>query len=128
MKESAVQEKVPESAPAPAVSQLQPRFSGRRTVHPILRLQLTIGNQAVQHFIQAKLKVGAVSDDYEKEADRFAEEVVGESGPLLKCACGGVAGLDGMCVECRKKTNSLHRRNRNVGTGTANGAGAPQIV
>jgi Domain of unknown function (DUF4157) len=49
--------------------------------HPILALQRTIGNEAVQRFlqatqIQAKLKVNEAGDKFEREADRTAETVM----------------------------------------------------
>jgi Domain of unknown function (DUF4157) len=79
MKESTVQAKMPESAPAQAVSQPQSTFSARHTVHPILQLQRAVGNQTVQRLIQRK------------------------------CACGGETGVDGECEECRKKRLALQR-------------------
>jgi RNase P protein component len=45
-------------------------------LHPLLRLQQTVGNQAVSHLIQAKLKVGQPGDRYEQEADRVADAVM----------------------------------------------------
>ena len=45
-------------------------------VHEILRLQKTLGNQAVSRMIQAKLAVGQPGDPYEREADRVADHVV----------------------------------------------------
>jgi len=48
----------------------------------LLRLNHVAGNQAVSHLIQAKLRVGAANDEYEKEADRKASEVV--SSPASK--------------------------------------------
>jgi uncharacterized protein DUF4157 len=45
-------------------------------VHPILHLQRTIGNRAVQRFIQAKLQVSQPGDVYEQEADQAAKHVV----------------------------------------------------
>src|SRR6266446_2783195 len=48
------------------------------SVNPILQLQQTLGNQAVQRLlesraIQARLKVSRPDDIYEQEADRVAE-------------------------------------------------------
>jgi len=64
-----------------------PSFQGE--LHPILQLQLTIGNHAVGRLIQAKrltpqgkilglqrkLTVGAANDQYEQEADRVADQM-----------------------------------------------------
>jgi hypothetical protein len=44
--------------------------------HPLLQLQTTIGNQAVQRLLQAKLKISHPRDRYEREADRTAEQVL----------------------------------------------------
>ncbi|GMT47982.1 MAG: hypothetical protein IEMM0007_1548 [bacterium] len=59
------------------------RFSKsmRSTVDPILHLQKSIGNQAVQRLfksgaIQAKLRIGNPNDIYEQEADRVADQVM----------------------------------------------------
>jgi hypothetical protein len=53
----------------------------RALIHPILRLQQTVGNQAVQRLlrsrtIQAKLTISQPGDIYEEEADRIAHQVV----------------------------------------------------
>jgi hypothetical protein len=42
----------------------------------ILQLQRAYGNRAVTNLIQPKLKVGPVSDKYEQEADRMADQVL----------------------------------------------------
>ncbi|HEY9607359.1 MAG TPA: DUF4157 domain-containing protein, partial [Allocoleopsis sp.] len=46
------------------------------SLHPLLRLQQQVGNQAVSRLIQAKLKVGKPNDVYEQEADRVADSVM----------------------------------------------------
>jgi outer membrane biosynthesis protein TonB len=53
-------------------------------VHPLLQLQGKIGNQAVSHLIQAKLKVGQPGDIYEQEADRTADTVMRMPEPLVQ--------------------------------------------
>src|SRR5262245_47319011 len=60
--------------------------SARAPVHPVLALQQTIGNQAVQrliqsHQIQTKLKISQPGDQYEQEADRVADTVMRMSEP-----------------------------------------------
>jgi hypothetical protein len=55
--------------------------SSYSATHPILHLQQTIGNHAVQRLvrsgiIQTKLKVSQPNDVYEEEANRIAEEVM----------------------------------------------------
>jgi len=53
-------------------------------IHPILQLQQSIGNRALQRLLvsrgtmlQHKLVVGAANDPYEQEADRVARQVMG---------------------------------------------------
>lgn len=46
------------------------------TPHNILFLQRTVGNHTVSRLIQAKLKIGQPGDEYEREADRVAEQVL----------------------------------------------------
>jgi hypothetical protein len=55
----------------------------RAPLHPVLQLQQSIGNRALQRLVgsrsvalQPKLTVGAADDPYEREADRVAEKVV----------------------------------------------------
>jgi hypothetical protein len=74
------------------------------TLHSLIQLQKTIGNQAIQRFvssnnihsgisssnhkevairnIQTKLKVSKPGDVYEQEADRVAEEIQRKSEPV----------------------------------------------
>ena len=54
----------------------QSPMQGQAAMHPMLQLQRQIGNRAVGGMIQAKLKIGAAQDKYEREADRIATEVV----------------------------------------------------
>src|SRR3954470_17557826 len=54
----------------------KPILSNRTPVHPILQLQKAVGNRAVNHLIQTKLKIGQPGDVYEQEADRVADMVM----------------------------------------------------
>jgi Domain of unknown function (DUF4157)/A nuclease of the HNH/ENDO VII superfamily with conserved WHH len=70
--------------------------------------QPQLGNQAIQQLLRsgalhAKLAVGSPDDPLEKEADAVAERVTRAPAPTLrrKCACGGPAGANGECDECR---------------------------
>ena len=92
-------------------------------------------------FLQPKLRVGAIDDPLEREADRVAEQVTSSGSPGIatshaapgiqrKCACGGSSGE---CEECRKRDAELspapviHRRaNGNDGHSTA--SEAPPVV
>jgi hypothetical protein len=67
--------------------------------HPLLSMQRSAGNFALQESIQAKRAGGDHPDPLEREADAAAERVVaGMAGP--KCACGGT------CANCASKSNS----------------------
>jgi len=86
------------------------------------------------------LRIGEPNDSFEQEADHVADEVMAggdmatpqwslsrmRSGTLLqrKCACGGSAGPDGECAECKKKEGTIQRR----ATRSAEPASAPPIV
>lgn len=48
----------------------------RRDAGLILRLQRTAGNRAVGRMLQTKLKVSKPGDEYEREADRVADQVM----------------------------------------------------
>ena len=76
----------------------------------LLRLQRTIGNQAVQR-LQAKLTVSTPGDIHEQEADRVAEQVMrmpdaeiaglsGSGGEKLQKKCAPCAGGGGSCPKC----------------------------
>jgi hypothetical protein len=76
------------------------------SIHPILRLQRMVGNQAVQRLLksralQAKLAVSQPGDIYEQEADRVADLVISQAlGPVQrKCACGSSSSEE--CDGCR---------------------------
>ena len=82
--------------------------------HSLLRLQKTMGNQAVQRLlrdriIQAKLAVSHPSDAYEREADHIAENVVSapESQVQRTCACGG------RCPKCQTQSSDFKVSQRN---------------
>ncbi len=76
--------------------------------------------------IQAKLRIGAVNDPLEHEADRVADQVMrmpvpglsvaAAAGGILrrKCACGNHIGVGEECAECGKEKNSLQRKADNV--------------
>jgi hypothetical protein len=106
--------------------------------HPasfLLRLQRTLGNQAVQR-LQTKLAISTPGDIYEKEADRVADQVMrmpdaeaaglsGATGEKLQKKCAPCADGEGLCPPCAaEETLSMKRE-------TADHAGpstAPPIV
>ena len=74
-------------------------------LHPILRLQQTIGNQAVLRLmragkLQAKLAISQPGDVYEQEADRVADQVMRMPDPTIQRACGPCAASGGTCPRC----------------------------
>lgn len=76
--------------------------------------------------IQAKLRIGAVNDPLEHEADRVADQVMRMPAPELsvaaapsgilrrKCACGDHTGAGEQCAECGKEKNGLQRKANHV--------------
>jgi len=68
--------------PAKPRSTSQLHLSGKATAdipltsENILQLQRTIGNHSVNRLIQAKLQIGQPDDEYEREADQVAEQVL----------------------------------------------------
>jgi hypothetical protein len=85
--------------------------------------------------LQRKLKLGAIDDPLEHEADRIAEQItreplriasVARSGTMLqrKCACGGTSTSTGPCEECAGATGTVQRR----ATATAGLAVVPAAV
>lgn len=87
------------------------RTPARSPAQSMRRLQHSVGNQAVQGLIQAKLEVSRPGDSHEQEADRVAQQVATSSAPVAfrRCACGGLVGPSGECAACRQKRLALQR-------------------
>ena len=68
---------------------------------PLLRVQRTAGNAAVQR----ALEVVPSGDPLEREAEAFAS-----GSGVHRCTCGGVVGPDGLCSRCRALGVALARR------------------
>src|SRR5213594_3664333 len=87
-------------------------------LNPILQLQQTLGNQAVQQLLrsrmlQAKLSISQPGDPFEQEADRVAEKVMRMPAPAVQRACASCAGGGSPCRECEAETEkSIQRRVR----------------
>lgn len=91
------------------------RQSGRSASagHPLLNLQRSIGNQAVQRlipspYIQAKLNVSSPGDQYEHEADRVADTVMRMSDAQVNPRATvsnqtQISRLQRQCTECEEK-------------------------
>ena len=94
-------------------------------LHPILRLQQTIGNQAVLRLmragkLQAKLAISQPGDVYEQEADRVADQVMRMPDSTIQRACGPCAAGGGTCPKCagaKKEPLPLDRVSRSAGFG-----------
>jgi len=65
------------------------------TPENILFLQRTIGNRATTKLVQAKLKIGQPGDEYEREADQVAEQVMRmpETSPALQMKPASSLGM-----------------------------------
>src|SRR5260370_36926482 len=91
------------------------------------RLHTTAGNRAAGHWVQAKLKIGAPNDAYEREANRVADQVTSTSDPatvpgkLISDRSSGL--LQGKCGECDEDETQLRRQETGPGP-----AVAPPIV
>lgn len=83
--------------------------------HPILQLQKTIGNQAVQDLlrscaIQAKLAISQPGDPYEDEADRIAGQVMRMPDMPIQRTCSEGASGASTCSACERKEQMVVRR------------------
>ena len=101
--------------------------SPREPTHPILNLQRTIGNRAVQRLVQAKLAAAHSQESPETKANHLPEPIGGSSATTVqrKCACGGIAGPDGECAQCREKRILLQSNART--SDRAAGQGNPSV-
>jgi Domain of unknown function (DUF4157) len=83
--------------------------------HPILQLQKTIGNQAVQDLlrsraIQAKLAISQPGDPYEDEADRIAGQVMRMPDMPIQRTCSEGGSGASTCSACERKEQVVVRR------------------
>ena len=74
-------------------------------LHPLLQLQRTIGNRAVNRLLQsrtlqAKLTVSQPGDVYEQEADRVADQVMRMPDPAVQRTCAPCAAGGPPCPKC----------------------------
>lgn len=80
------------------------------SVNSFLAQQQVIGNQAMQHLleagvIQTKLKINPPGDKYEQEANRVADQVMRMSDPAIAPTPvnSKLPQLQGVCVECEEE-------------------------
>jgi hypothetical protein len=98
-----------------SASPTAPQPLASRTQHPLLALQKQIGNRAVTQWLQAQLKVGAVDDKYEHEAELVAKYVMHMSAPP-HCKCSGHDGAGGECPTCKQKRLMAQRKMAGMNT------------
>jgi hypothetical protein len=84
-------------------------------LHPVLRLQQTAGNQAVQRLlrsraIQPKVAISRPGDIYEQEADRVADQVMRMPEPVVQRTCSACASGGSPCSECETEQKGLVQR------------------
>ncbi len=123
-----------QSARARAAKTTNPRSAATAALSPMVPLQKTLGNRAVERLVQAKLRTGQPGQRSDHETERMADEPIrapepngsvasahvpvvasaamsrrGQTRALQrKCACGsGSFGLSGECEECSKKKLGL---------------------
>jgi hypothetical protein len=74
------------------------------TPQNILFLQRTIGNRAVVRLAQRKAKISQPGDEYEREADRVAEQVEQmHAPPISRKAATSSCGANCACEDCSKR-------------------------
>jgi Domain of unknown function (DUF4157) len=108
--------------------------------------QSTAATTPLHPIVQAKLRLGALNDKYEREADRVADQVMREQGPPPQSACDSLDGPEavqrkcaacssggsGLCPECEEElqrhalpvTPLVQRKTLGSGAGT----NVPSIV
>jgi hypothetical protein len=74
----------------------------------VSRLQQMVGNRAIHRLlrssgIQPQLTVGPADDEYEREADRVADEVMRMSDPSTAAVQRAPLSIQRMCPECEEE-------------------------
>jgi hypothetical protein len=105
----------------------KPSLSTPASVHPILELQQTVGNRAVQRLlrsraIQAKLSISRPDDVYEQEADRVAEHVMRMPESTLQRTCASCATGGAPCPKCQDEKRELVQRKTQTAVDSADAA------
>ncbi len=92
-----------------------PPLATHARAHPILQLQQSIGNQAVQRLlrsgtIQARLNISQPGDPFEQEADRVVEKVMRMPAPAVQRSCASCADGGSPCPECEAENEKTVQR------------------
>ncbi|MGR9100879.1 MAG: eCIS core domain-containing protein [Gammaproteobacteria bacterium] len=74
----------------------------RQDAQSILQLQRAAGNQTVQRLFRPNPERGEGRPDVQTSPP-FAEPETGRRHPSTVCACGGDAGVNGICDKCNKE-------------------------
>jgi hypothetical protein len=104
----------PERASAGRTAGRAPIGPVRASPTPLGQLQRSLGNRNVHRLlltraVQAKLTVGPVDDDYEREADRVARQVMRMPDRSAEVAPRPPLHIQRMCAECEEEEDALHR-------------------
>ena len=78
-------------------------------MHPLLRLQQTVGNQAAQRLVQARLEISVPEDLQERQADQLAEQIA-TATPARKRRPACAAGK--LCTKCKQEQERLIQAQR----------------
>ena len=122
-------QRVTDTKPTIAAGQRQlsshPRSPAAGSTHPILQLQKTVGNRALEHLlrsrpIQAKLAISQPGDIFEQEADRIADHVMRMPDPTIQRTCSACESSGSTCSACKSEKAALVQRKTEQGS---NGSG-----
>src|SRR5262245_20647916 len=136
MKATALRKSTQKVASRSRVSQGRIEPENRATpVHPLLRLQSSIGNQAVSRLIQAKLQRSEPGHACKRKADRMLDQLMRMPGPVIQRTCSAcAAGAD--CPQCqtekqqqeRSRMESIQRKEEAPVKGACGGASLASTV
>src|SRR5262245_6990875 len=118
-------------APQPAPQLKKP--VAPRPVHPLIRLQQSLGNQAAGRLVQAKLNINQPGDEYEWEAERVADTVMRMPAPQsdghrLAITPLTSHGAQRKCAECEEVEDEGALQRKESGSAATAPATAPPIV
>src|SRR3989442_4713572 len=107
------------------VATSNPQLPTPALLNPVLQLQQTFGNQAVQRLlrsrvIQARLNISQSGDSFEQEADRVAEKVMRMPAPAVQRSCASCASGGSPCPECEAENEKPVQRRVRQSTDSVN--------